>query len=220
MLLTKISKKMSYKDDSRKTLRLSILLFIVSALMALVININGQGLNNDNQSAGTYATELTGGSWVLTDVEQKSHNGINLTKWKGAQNEIDGAYSWKDILDIVHTVNSGFKWEEPPKNMRPGDYLNIEAIYNNLDYSTTSNVKTGIKIFIDRVGTNYMVPNSDAIEILKVNKDNRQNLTEVKKGFFNAPETLFDDTKQCQLIIDCYVGKDHYVTTYTYTYQQ
>lgn len=213
---------MSYKDDSKKTLKFSIILFIVSALMALVLNVNSQELtttNTDNQSAGTYGLELTGGSWVLSGVEQKAYNGTNLTKWKAASNEIDGTYSWKDILDIIHTVNSGFKWEEPPKSMRPGDYLNLEAIYSNLDYSTPSNVKTGIKMFIDKVGTNYMISNPDAIEILKVNKDNKQNMTEVKKGFFDAPKTLFDETRQCQLIVDCWVGKDHYVTTYTYTYQ-
>lgn len=208
--------------DRKKLNVSSIIVFVILAITALTISSNGQNtttISGDNQSAGTYRVELTGGNWVLTATEFKSFNGTNLTKWKGEQNEIGGVYSWKDILDIVHTVNSGFKWEAPPTMMKPGTYLNMEAIYTNLDYATTSNVKTGIKIFIDKIGSNYMSTNPDAIEILKMNKDAKQNLTEVKKGFFDAPKSLFDETNQCELIVDCFVGKDHYVTKYTYTYQ-
>lgn len=200
----------------------SFLLYVVSALMGFVLTTKAQEVivnNSNSEGAGIYKTELTTGSWTLTSVEQKSYNGTNLTKWNGNVNEVGGVQSWKDILDIVHTVNSGFKWQEPPKSMQPGSYLNLEAIYTNLDYSTPSNVKTGIKMFIDRVGTNYQATNPDAIDILKVNKDNQHYQNEVKKGFFNAPKTLLDETNQCQLIVDCYIGKDHYVTTYTYTYQ-
>ncbi len=222
-------------NDSKNTLRLSIILFAVSAMMAFVLTVRGQEItitntntpqeititntNSNTEGAGTYRAELTGGSWVLTNVDQKAYNGTNLTKWTGSTNDVGGMHSWKDILEITHTVNSGFKWQDPPKMMQPGSYLNIEAIYTNLDYSTPSNVKTGIKMFIDKAGTSYQVANTDAIEILKVNKDNKQNANEVKKGFFDAPKTLFDETNQCQLIVDCYIGKDHYVTTYTYEYQ-
>jgi hypothetical protein len=103
--------------------------------------------------------------------------------------------------------------------MQPGSYLNIEAKYTNNEYSTPSRILTGIKMFFDRTGANFMAETQDAIEIMKVLKDNKQNTSEVKKGFFLAPKTLFDDTNRCELIIDCYVGQDHYVTTYTYTYQ-
>lgn len=211
-------------NDSKNTMRFSIILFVVSAMMAFVLTVRGQELtitnsNTSTEGAGTYKTELTGGSWVLSNVEQKAYNGTNLTKWTGNTNEVGGMHSWKDMLDIIHTVNSGFKWQDPPKTMQPGSYLNLEAVYTNLDYSTPSNVKTGIKMFIDKAGVSYMVSNPDAIDILKVNKDNKQNANEVKKGFFDAPKTLFDETNQCQLVVDCYIGKDHYVTTYTYEYQ-
>jgi hypothetical protein len=103
--------------------------------------------------------------------------------------------------------------------MQPGAFMNIEAKYINNEYSTPCKINTGIKMFIDRQGANYLIMNTDAIEIVKLAKDNKVNNTEVKKGFFTAPKTLFDDTNQCDLIIDCYVGQDHYVSTYTYTYQ-
>jgi len=172
-----------------------------------------------NQGAGTPTEELVGGNWVLTGVESKNINTINITKWSPNSNEIVGDCSWKDILEIVHTVSSGFKWQTPPQTMQPGSYMNLEAIYTNLDYATTAKINTGIKIFIERAGANYLVMESNAIEVLKLNKDNKQYANEVKKGFFYAPKTLFDETNQCQLVVDCYVGKDHYITTYSYTYQ-
>ena len=204
-----------------KTGKITFTHILIILLMGLV-STKAQELtisNTNSEGAGTFKAELTGGAWVLTNTEQKVHNGTNLTKWAGNTTEIGGVLSWKDMLDIIHTVNSGFKWQDPPKTMQPGSYLNLEAIYTNLDYSTSSNVKTGIKIFIDKVGTNFMAMNPDGIDVLKVNKDNVHYNNEVKKGFFDAPKTLFDETNQCQLIVDCYIGKDHHVTTYTYTYQ-
>jgi hypothetical protein len=164
--------------------------------------------------------ELTGGNWVLSGVEAKNISGVNITKWQSNNNELKGNCSWKDVLDIIHTVESGFKWQDPPKNMQPGSYLNLEAIYTNLDYSTTAPINTGIKMFFASTKADVKVMGPDALEVLKLNKDNKQYANEVKKGFFYAPITYFDETNKCQLVVDCYVGKDHYVTTYTYVYQQ
>lgn len=205
------------------TIKISKIVLFTSFLLVFAISVNAQNLvTNDpnNEGAGSRTEELVGGNWVLSNVQSKIYNGISLTKWNTSENNIDGLYTWKDILDIIHTVNSGFKWQEPPKNMQPGSYMNLEAVYTNIDYSTTAPINTGIKMFIERAGGNYMVMESNAIEVLKLNKDNRQYANEVKKGFFYAPKTYFDETNQCQLIVDCYIGKDHYVTTYTYTYQQ
>jgi hypothetical protein len=207
---------------SKFTVKISVLILLASAIMAFAFETRGQDLtitNTNTEGAGTYKAELTSGAWVLTTVDQKAYNGTTLTKWNGSTNEVGGELAWKDMLDIIHTVNSGFKWQAPPQQMQPGSYLNLEAIYTNVDYATSSNVKTGIKMFIDKAGADYKVTNEEAIEILKVNKDNKQYANEVKKGFFSAPKTLFDETNQCQLIVDCFIGKDHYVTTYTYEYR-
>jgi len=205
------------------TVKISKNLLITSFFLVFALSVNAQSLvTNDpnNEGAGTSTEELVGGSWVLTNVESKTYNGVNLTKWNTTENNIDGLYSWKDILEIIHTVNSGFKWQAPPKNMQPGTYMNLEAVYTNMDYSTTASINTGIKMFFERAGASYQVMESNAIEVLKMNKDNKQYANEVKKGFFYAPKTFFDGTNQCQLIVDCYIGKDHFVTTYTYSYQQ
>ncbi len=172
------------------------------------------------QGAGTPSEELIGGSWMLTNVESKAYSGTNITKWTTGNNQITGLTEWKDIIEIIHTVSSGFSWQEPPKSMQPGSYLNLEAVYTNIDYSTTGKISTGIKIFFARAGANYQIMEPNAIEVLKLNKDNKQYANEVKKGFFYAPNTYFDSSNECQLIIDCYIGKDHFVTTYTYSYQR
>lgn len=190
----------------------------------LVVN-NDQNtvtINTTNEGAGFSANmeELTSGMWVLTNTETKILNGVNITKWETANNELLGITSWKDMLNIIHTIESGFKWQEPPKYMQPGTYMNLEAIYTNLDYSTTANINTGIRILIGRTGMDYLVQEQNTIDVLKLNKNSFQYTNEIKKGFFYAPKKFFDESNTCQLIIDCYTGKDHYLTIYTYTYQK
>jgi len=207
--------------NKKKIFGASILVILITfVLFALFFNLKTQGQELTSYPTGAgEKTELTTGAWVLTDVVTKTYNSQNLTKWNPASTEIIGEYSWKDMLDIVHTVNSGFKWEEPPKVMKPGNFLDIQAKYINNEYSTPCRVVTGMKMYIDKVGSNFMASNPDAVEIIKVFKDNKQNTSEDKKGFFTAPKTLFDETNQCELTIDCFLGQDHFVTKYTYTYQ-
>jgi hypothetical protein len=188
-----------------------LVLMVVMVALPLQAQVEGAGLT----------TELVGGSWVLTDVKQEVFNKQSITNWTPSKLGVGGVCSWKDIIEIVHTVDAGFKWQEPPQYMTPGTYMNLEAVYTNNEYSTTGKVNLGIKMYFDAVGTNYMAAGPTAMEVLKVSKDNKQYASEVKKGFFYSPKTLFDEkSNQCQLVIDCYIGKDHYVTTYVYTYQQ
>ena len=172
-----------------------------------------------NKGAGFSREELAGGSWVLTGVESATLNGINITKWNAGNTGLNGACMWIDKLNIEHTVESGFKWQEPPQMMQPGTYLNLEAVYTNIDYSTTAPINTGIKMFFASTKSDVKVMDDNSLEVLKLNKDNKQYANEVKKGFFYAPNTYFDETNNCQLVIDCYIGKDHYVTKYQYEYR-
>lgn len=202
-----------------------IVILVTFMLVALIFALQTQAQEvtvNDDENSPTGAstkTELVGGSWVLTDVKSNVYNRGNVTKWESASNEITGMCSWKDILDIVHTVSSGFMWQQPPTTMRPGNFLNLDAKYINNEYSTTAKLLTGIKMYIDKPGSNYLINTPDAIEVVKVSKDNKQYSSEDKKGFFNAPKTFFDETNQCELVVDCFIGQDHYVTRYIYTYQ-
>lgn len=205
-----------------RMIKIQVFLLLTAAVLFMT-QLNAQTLINSeesNQGAGSSSEELAGGSWVLTNVESKSINTSNITKWSPKGTEAVGDCSWKDILEIVHTVSSGFKWQAPPQTMQPGSYMNLEAVYTNIDYATTAKINTGIKIFIERAGANYLIMESNGIEVLKLNKDNKQYSNEVKKGFFYAPKSLFGSSNECQLVVDCYVGKDHYVTSYSYTYQQ
>ena len=207
--------------NKKKIFGASILVILITfVLVALFFNLQTQGQELSYPTSAGEQTELTTGAWMLTDISTRVYNSKNITTWNSASTEITGECSWKDILDIVHTVNIGFKWEEPPKMMPPGKFLSIQADYVNNEYSTPCKVVTRIKMFIDRIGTNHLASNPDAIEIMKVTKDNKQNKSEVKKGFFTAPKTLFDETNQCELTVDCFVGQDHFVTKYLYTYQQ
>ena len=53
--------------------------------------------------------ELEGGNWVLTGVETKSYNLMNITKWNTNETGIKAICTWKDKIEIIHTVESGFK---------------------------------------------------------------------------------------------------------------
>lgn len=211
-----------------KKYKIPKILLFTAVIAAFTLQVNSQNLVNENttndnttnEGAGLSKEELVGGNWILTNVESKSFNGVNITKWQANNNELQGNCSWKDMLGIVHTVESGFSWQDPPKKMQPGSYLNLEAVYTNIDYSTTTQLNTGIKMFFAGTYSDFKVMEPNAVEILKVNKDNKHYANEVKKGFFYAPKNYFDETNMCNLVVDCYVGKDHYVITYTYTYQQ
>lgn len=181
---------------------------------------NQEPVTNSFENARFSQEELTTGTWVLEKSETININGTNITKWNVNESDLKAVCTWKDKIDIIHTIESGFRWQNPPKSMKPGEYLNLEAIYTNLDYSTTANILIGVKMFFERVGGDLKNPESNSIEVMKLNKDRKSYSNEVKKGFFYAPSFYFDATNQCQLVVDCYIGKDHYITTYTYTYQQ
>ncbi len=200
---------------------ISVLLFASLAITGLYsqdVIVNNE--ETTTEGAGAPAEELIGGTWVLSGMESKVVNKQNITKWETENSDLVAVYSWKDVIEIIHTVSAGYRWQAPPKTMQPGAYMNLEAIYTNIEYSTTAKIASGIKIFFDKDGGDPLTLGTSAIEVLKVNKDNKQYSNEVKKGFFYAPKFLFDDSRNCQLVIDCYVGKDHYITKYIYTYQQ
>ena len=204
----------------KKILGGSLLVILVTfVVVLLVFTLQSFAQEMTYPTSGGIKTELTSGQWVLSGVESYSHNSLNITKWNTAVNELQGECSWMDEYTIIHTISSGFKWEEPPRTMPIGAFMNIEAKYINNEYSTPCRILTGIKMYLDRSATNYISATQDAVEIMKVLKDNKFNNSEVKKGFFTAPKTLFDETYNCDLVIDCYVGDDHYVTKYRYTYQ-
>ncbi|MCX7878703.1 MAG: hypothetical protein N2510_08720 [Ignavibacteria bacterium] len=203
-------------------IKFSIILLVIAFLISVALPISSQEIaQNDpyNTAGGSNPSELTSGAWILTDVEQKAYNEVGITKWEKSGNEIVSLCQWKDILDIIHTVNAGFKWMEPSSYLKPGSLMEFQASYINKEYSTTTNLKTGIRVFFDRKDASYKSNSIEAVYVLNVSKYNKYYSSEDKREVFTVPKYLFDDSNECVLIVDCYVGGDHYVTKYTYRYQ-
>ncbi len=195
---------------------------ILPAVFCLSVSIYSQSDNNPAPSGSKGEEEITYtqeaiGYWELSGTNS-AFNPSKITNWKGGDQSLTGEAVWNDVLNIQHTVSSSFKWETPPERMVPGMELSLTGEYIDNEYSTTGRTATGIKIYIDKVGTPINKPSYDAVDILKLNKDNRQHISEIKKNKFSAPKFYIGKSKDIQVIVDCYVGSDHYVSTYTYTW--
>ena len=207
---------------SKRLLNRAIWNGIVSIIFFFSVSVYAQTDNNPAPSGSpgeeqtTYTQEAIG-YWELNGSNNAS-NPSKITNWTGTEQSLTGQSIWKDILDIQHTVSSSFKWERPPERMIPGMEVALTGEYIDNEYSTTGKTITGIKIYIDKIGTPVNKPSLDAIEIVKLNKDYRQHLSEAKKNKFSAPKFFIGKSKDIQVIVDCYVGNDHYVSTYTYTW--
>jgi len=201
---------------SKYTLPILVLTLIFGFLM--VIAVPSRAANDPTGNPTTYE-ELSSGHWVLTDTKVDVFNKNNFTKWTPGGNTLNALTVWVDQLKIQHTISSNFKIQEPPAVMPVGSDLSLQENYLNDEYSSTVKVLIGVKVYIDKAGTNPVALNPDAVEVINLVKDNTHHTDEVKTGFFTAPKRFLDDSKQFQMTIDCFSGNDHRVTTYTYTYQ-
>jgi hypothetical protein len=194
---------------------------ILSILLFMSITTYAQNDNNNPAPSGSPGEENTTvseeaiGYWEL-NTSNSTSNPTKITKWNGSQQSLTGTAEWKDILDIIHTVSSSFKWDAPPERMVPGMELNLSSSYVDNEYSTTGKTKTGIKIYIDKVGNPIEKPSYESIDIVKLNKDYREHRSENRDGKFSAPKFFKGRSKDIQVIVDCFIGDDHYVTTYVY----
>jgi hypothetical protein len=206
----------------KRLLNRAILNGMVSILFFFTVTVSAQTDNNPAPSGSpgeeqmTYTQEAIG-YWELNGTNN-AFNPSKVTNWTGGEQNLTGVSVWNDILNIQHTVSSSFKWEKPPERMVPGMEVNLTGEYIDNEYSTTGKTVTGIKIYIDKIGTPINKPSLDAIEIVKLNKDNKQHVSEARKNKFSAPKFYIGKSKDIQVIVDCYVGTDHYVSTYTYTW--
>ena len=71
---------------------------------------------------------------------------------------------------------------------------------------------------MDRAGSSFYNTSSDAVQVVNVNKDNKLHTAEVQQGKFIAPKHFMGEGTQIQIMVDCYIGKDHYITTYIYNF--
>lgn len=206
-------------------LRVMLAALAISLFLAFVLPVNAQITAGNSSNSGDKPTtitddktELVNGNWILTERNTQVFNNVGVTMWSGSEQDLMATCQWKDILNVEHTVSSIFKWEEPSRIMAPGSYEKFHSQFIKEDYSTTANIQQGIKVRFDRLGTDFTVPNSNAIEVLNLSKDKRKHDSEEKTGFFYAPKTLLGETNDILMIVDCFIGQDHYITTYTYTW--
>ena len=200
---------------SKNTLPIAFFALIFGFLMITAVPSYAA---DPNGNPTTYE-ELTSGHWVLTDTKVDVFNKNNITKWTPGGNTLNAMTVWVDQLNIQHTVSSNFKIQEPPAVMNVGADLSLQENYLNDEYSTTYKLLVGVKVYIDKAGSNPVAASPDAVEVMNLVKDNTHHTDEVKTGFFTSPKRFLDDTKQFQLTIDCFSGNDHRVTTYTYSYE-
>lgn len=182
-------------------------------LLLMLSNIT----NAYNSKFMVLESEPMNGYWQLTDTRTETYNGVKHTQWTNGD-VITATSVWIDILNIEHTVASSFKWEQPPVKMMPGLEVSLSGTYDNIEYSTTSKVLTGIKIYMDRAGSTFYNTSSEAIQVVNVSKDNKLHTAEIQKGAFIAPKHFMGEATQIQIMVDCFIGKDHYLTTYIYNF--
>jgi hypothetical protein len=198
---------------------LKAMFFLLTFTLYPISQDLSHNLTNDISAAGNNPAELTSGLWVLTGVEQKVFNKTGVTKWEIIAGELSGLCQWKDVIDVIHTVNASFKWKEPPIYLKPGSASEFEASYINKEYSTTTNLRTGMVVYFDEVKPNYYKKGIGALDVMNISKYNKYYTSEDKKNIFNAPKYFFGNSNECRLIVDCYVAEDHFITIYTYRYE-
>jgi hypothetical protein len=189
--------------------------------LALILSVKISGAQNitgaSQQEIASLESEPMNGYWELSNSTSQAVDMARITKWTTGDNLV-ALSVWKDILNIEHTVSSSFKWDTPPSKLMPGIEIQMAGKYENVEYSTPNRVLTGIKIMVDKAGTNFMNSTSNAIQVVNLNKDNKQHSSELQNGKFLAPKHFIGEGNEIVITVDCFIGKDHYVSTYTYTF--
>jgi hypothetical protein len=189
--------------------------------LALVLFTRVTGAQNitgaSQQEIASMESEPMNGYWELSNSNSQPVDLARITAWTTGDNLV-ALTVWKDILNIEHTVSSSFKWDTPPSKLMPGIEISMSGKYENIEYSTPNRVLTGIKILVDKAGSTFQNLTSSAIQVVNVNKDNKQHSSEIQNGKFSVPKHFSGEGNEIVITVDCFVGKDHYVSTYTYTF--
>jgi hypothetical protein len=202
----------------------NILLTIIAVLSLFNLSLiaNGQEKNSAGaRSEFSYVdpgTEPVSGYWEYSGSKTSIFSADKFTEWVKDNNVLEATCKWLDVLKIEHTVSSSFKWEDPPTKLLPGSDIKMSGNYINNEYSTTNKVITGFRVLVNKSSDASTYISSTNIEVIKVLKDNKQHVSEAKTGYFVAPKFFQGDNREMQVIVDCYVGKDHYLMTYTYVW--
>lgn len=200
---------------------------LVISFIFFSVNSGTYGQNNvDMASSQSYSSytgdpnEPVNGYWTLKDFKTERKSSGNKTKWITQPEQLTVNGEWLDFLKIKHTVSCSFEWIKPPANLIPGADNTIKVTYKNNEYSTTGKVNMGVNVILDKIGNTAGGQNLESIDIIKLVKGYTNHVTEDKYGFFKTPKYYRGDNETIELVIDCYMESDHYITTYYYTWTE
>ena len=167
------------------------------------------------QSSGSTSDPVKG-YWELSGNYSENFSDNRITTWVSDNGMIVGTSRWDDLLNIEHTVSSSFKWDTPPQRLYSGIDIKFAGSYVNNEYSTTERMLTGMKVysFVGKEGESGK-SNTDLIKLVK---DNKLHESENKISFFIPPNYYRGDAREMKIIVDCFIGRDHYVTTFDYLF--
>lgn len=183
-------------------------------------NPNLAYLDGSNTNLIEDPNEPANGFWMLSDVKTENKNLGKITNWVINSEIIIANARWIDQLNIEHNVSCTFEWDRPPDKLIPGTDNKIKTYFKNNEYSTTGKVNTGIKIKIDKIGKIESNLDYESIDILKLAKDYKNRSSEDKLGFFTVPKYYKGDNRTIELVVDCYIGNDHFISTYFYNWTE
>lgn len=150
------------------------------------------------------------GYWKLYKTKFDIFSDIKSTNWVKINDGLKGTRKWVDGLNIEHTVSCSFDWNKPSSNLIPGDEIKLDGSYTNNEYSTPQKVVSGIHIMMEK--------NSKNIEILDIRKSDNVTDAETKSGYIVIPAFKECNRGEIHLIVNCYIEKDFYTTTYIYVW--
>ena len=209
---------MEVETGKRRTYRL---LIITTTFVALFYSLNLLAQDKEvqlvNNSTNTVSTsDPIRGYWELSGTYSENFSDKRITSWVSDNGMMVGTSRWIDVLNIEHTVSSSFKWDSPPQILYSGIDVKLGGSYVNNEYSTTERMKTGMKVysFIGKEGES----GKGNTDLLKMVKDNKLHESENKMAFFIPPNYYSGDTREMKIIVDCYIGRDHYITTFDYLF--
>jgi hypothetical protein len=196
----------------------SCFLFVFNAAYSQEVK-DTETLNRELGYAGL-PNEPMSGYWMLVNSKTEVANLVKHTEWTVESGLLTANTNWEDAHKIEETISASFKWDNPPDKMLPGSEVQIKGTFVNNEYSSISRVPYGLLVSLGSTNIKYYNAKSEASEVLQISKNYKQHNSEVKDGWFTAPKHYAGESTWIQLMIDCYVGQDHYVTTYIFSWTE
>jgi hypothetical protein len=184
------------------------------SLLILFAGATTQGFGQLAAEDYSNPIESPNGYWVLTGTDTQLFGNQPGNSWDGNPGDLSVSLKWKDGLEIQHTVSCKYQWQSPPAEVQPGENIRMTGTYINSEYSTTSKMKMGLSVALDKVNISTSASHQPN-EFIKIARDNKNYENETKVGLIQAPKTGNKNT-ELKLTVDCYAGGTKYTTTYTY----